>query len=82
MNGLIQCWQRTKAKDFADFKKTLDLLGNISNNTVYADAEGNIAYWHGNRIPKRDTNMIGKKQLTEALLLQNGKVIIRSMKLC
>jgi len=53
-NGLIQCWQRTKAKSFADFKKTLDLKGNISNNTVYADAEGNIAYWHGNRIPKRD----------------------------
>jgi acyl-homoserine lactone acylase PvdQ len=53
-NGLIQCWQRTKAKSFEDFKKTLDLKGNISNNTVYADAEGNIAYWHGNRIPKRD----------------------------
>jgi acyl-homoserine-lactone acylase len=55
MNGLIQSWQRTKAKSFADFKKTLDLKGNISNNTVYADAEGNIAYWHGNRIPKKDT---------------------------
>ncbi len=55
MNGLVQCWQRDKAKSFADFKKTLALLGNISNNTVYADAEGNIAYWHGNRIPKRDT---------------------------
>ena len=55
MNGLVQCWQRTKAKSFEDFKKTLDLKGNISNNTVYADAEGNIAYWHGNRIPTRDT---------------------------
>src|SRR6187455_389938 len=55
MNGLVQCWQRIKAKSFEDFKKTLDLKGNISNNTVYADAEGNIAYWHGNRIPKRDT---------------------------
>ena len=54
MNGLIQCWQRTKARSFEEFKKTLDLRGNISNNTVYADAEGNIAYWHGNRIPKRD----------------------------
>jgi len=54
-NGLIQCWQRTKAKSFEDFKKTLDLKGNISNNTVYADAEGNIAYWHGNRVPIRDT---------------------------
>jgi acyl-homoserine lactone acylase PvdQ len=54
MNGLIQCWQRTKTKGLGDFQKTLNLLGNISNNTVYADADGNIAYWHGNRVPKRD----------------------------
>jgi len=54
MNGLIQCWQRNKVTSFTAFKKTLDLKGNISNNTVYADAEGNIAYWHGNRIPIRD----------------------------
>ena len=53
-DGLMQCWLRNKANSFADFKKTLDLKGNISNNTVYADAEGNIAYWHGNRIPVRD----------------------------
>ena len=55
MNGLIQCWQRNKATSFAAFKKTLDQKGNISNNTVYADAEGNIGYWHGNRIPIRNT---------------------------
>ncbi len=55
LNGLIQCWQRTKAKGIADYEKTLELKGNISNNTVYADADGNIAYWHGNRIPIRDT---------------------------
>jgi acyl-homoserine lactone acylase PvdQ len=54
-NGLVQCWERTKATGLAAFKKTLALKGNISNNTVYADAEGNIAYWHGNRIPIRDT---------------------------
>ncbi|WP_462219650.1 penicillin acylase family protein [Ferruginibacter sp.] len=54
MNGLIQCWQRNKATSFIAFKKTLDLKGNISNNTVYADAQGNIAYWHGNRIPVKD----------------------------
>jgi acyl-homoserine-lactone acylase len=54
MSGIIQSWQRTKAKSFADYKKTMDLLSNTSNNTVYADAEGNIAYWHGNFIPKRD----------------------------
>jgi acyl-homoserine-lactone acylase len=54
MTSLIQSWQRTKAKGFADYKKTMDLLGNTSNNTVYADAEGNIAYWHGNFLPKRN----------------------------
>ncbi len=54
LNGLIQSWQRTKAKSFADYKKTMNLLANTSNNTVYADAEGNIAYWHGNFLPIRD----------------------------
>jgi acyl-homoserine-lactone acylase len=57
MEGLIQCWNRTKAKNIDEFKKTLDLRGNISNSTVYADKDGNIAYWHGNRIPKRDPSI-------------------------
>jgi len=54
LNGLIQSWQRNKTKSFADYKRTMNLLANTSNNTVYADAEGNIAYWHGNYIPVRD----------------------------
>lgn len=54
IKGLIQSWNRTKAKSFDEYKKAMDLLANASNNTVYADAEGNIAYWHGNFIPKRD----------------------------
>jgi len=53
-NGFIQSWLRTKATGFEDFKKTMDMGANPSNNTVYADAEGNIAYWHGNFLPKRD----------------------------
>ncbi|MBL0055405.1 MAG: penicillin acylase family protein [Chitinophagaceae bacterium] len=52
--GFIQSWMRTKANNFADFKKTMDMGANPSNNTVYADAEGNIAYWHGNFMPRRD----------------------------
>ena len=55
INGLIQSWQRTRATSFAAYKKVMGLLANTSNNTVYADAEGNIAYWHGNFIPVRDT---------------------------
>jgi acyl-homoserine lactone acylase PvdQ len=54
IKGLIQSWERTKATSFAEYKKVMDLVANTSNNTVYADAEGNIAYWHGNFIPKRD----------------------------
>ncbi|MEP6584906.1 MAG: penicillin acylase family protein [Ginsengibacter sp.] len=57
MTGLIQSWQRTKAKSFLEYKKVMNLLANTSNNTVYADAEGNIAYWHGNFIPKRNPSL-------------------------
>ncbi|MEO7531718.1 MAG: penicillin acylase family protein, partial [Sediminibacterium sp.] len=55
IRGLIQSWQRTKANNYEEFKKTMDLLANTSNNTVYADDKGNISYWHGNFMPKRDT---------------------------
>lgn len=54
LNGFIQSWQRTKATSFEEFEKTMKMCANPSNNTVYADAEGNIAYWHGNFIPKKD----------------------------
>lgn len=54
LNGLIQSWQRTKAKDYNSFKKTMQIQSNSSTNTMYADNKGNIAYWHGNFIPKRD----------------------------
>jgi acyl-homoserine-lactone acylase len=55
INGLIQSWQRTKAKGLDDYKKVMALRGNTSNSTVFADSKGNIAYWHGNYVPKRDT---------------------------
>lgn len=54
LNALIECWSRTKANSFNEYKKALSLLANNSNNTVYADAAGNIAYWHGNFMPKRN----------------------------
>ena len=57
MNSLVQSWVRTKSKGFDDYKKAMDLKANTSNNTVYADNKGNIAYWHGNFIPIRDKNL-------------------------
>ncbi len=56
MDGLIQSWLRIKTKNFEEFRKILELRGNSSNNTVYADDKGNIAYWHGNYMPIRDKN--------------------------
>ena len=55
MSGLIQSWQRTKAKGLEDYKKIMELKSNTSNNTVFADNNGNIAYWHGDYVPIRDT---------------------------
>ena len=56
MASLIQSWKRTKAKGFEDYKKVMDIKANTSNNTVFADNQGNIAYWHGNYVPIRDPN--------------------------
>lgn len=55
MASLIQSWKRTKAKGLEDYKKVMDIKANTSNNTVFADNQGNIAYWHGNYVPIRDT---------------------------
>ena len=54
LRALTQSYKRTKSNGFDDFKKVMDLRTNTSNNTVYADDKGNIAYWHGNFIPKRN----------------------------
>jgi acyl-homoserine lactone acylase PvdQ len=52
--ALLQSWSRTKANGFDEFKKIMELRSNNSNNTVFADDKGNIAYWHGNFMPVRD----------------------------
>jgi acyl-homoserine-lactone acylase len=54
--ALSQSYLRTKTTDFASFRKTQEMRTDTSNNTVYADADGTIAYFHGNFIPKRDTS--------------------------
>jgi acyl-homoserine-lactone acylase len=56
IKALTQSYTRTKARDYAEFRKTMELHTNSSNNTVFADAEGNIAYFHSNYIPRRDTS--------------------------
>ncbi len=55
VKALMQSYLRTKANNYAEYKRTMELQANSSNNTVYADADGHIAYFHGNYIPRRDT---------------------------
>ena len=54
VKGLTQSFTRMKARDIAAFRRTLDLHTNSTNNTVYADANGTIAYFHANFVPRRD----------------------------
>jgi acyl-homoserine lactone acylase PvdQ len=55
VKALTQSYIRTKTKDYKSFRKTLELKANSSNNTIFADSNGDIAYFHGNFIPRRDT---------------------------
>jgi acyl-homoserine-lactone acylase len=54
VEALEQGFGLTKARNYADYMKVMELKANTSNNTIYADADGNIAYLHPQFIPKRD----------------------------
>jgi acyl-homoserine-lactone acylase len=56
IEALTQSYVRTKTKDYKSFRQTLELKANSSNNTIFADSDGDIAYFHGNFIPRRDTS--------------------------
>jgi acyl-homoserine lactone acylase PvdQ len=55
VNALRQSFIRTKLKNYQQFREMMDIRTNSSNNTVFADSSGNIAYFHGNFVPRRDT---------------------------
>lgn len=54
IKALEQSFTRTKKSNHDEFYNMMDIRTNSSNNTVYADADGTIAYYHGNFIPKRN----------------------------
>jgi acyl-homoserine-lactone acylase len=54
LEALQQSWLRTKASDYASYMKVAELKANSSNNTIFADDKGEIAYMHPQFIPKRD----------------------------
>ena len=55
VKALTESYLRTKARDYPAYRRTMELKANSSNNTIFADADGDIAYFHGNFIPRRDT---------------------------
>jgi acyl-homoserine-lactone acylase len=55
--ALQQSYLRTKTKNYSEFLKTQEYKTDTSNNTVYADRDGTIAYFHGNFIPRRDPHI-------------------------
>lgn len=69
--ALLESWKITKARNLEEYKKAMELLSNISNNTLYADDQGNTAFWYGNFMPKRDPRydwtqpVNGETKLTE-----------------
>ncbi len=66
LKALIQSYTRTKARTFAEFRKVMDLHTNSSNNTIYADGDGVIAYFHANFTPRRDPKFNWRKPVDGA----------------
>ena len=54
VKALTQSYTRTKARDYQAFRESMQLHTNSSNNTIYANADGDIVYFHSNFVPKRD----------------------------
>jgi acyl-homoserine lactone acylase PvdQ len=54
VNALTQSYTRTKSRNLAEYLKVMELHTNSSNATLFADADGNIAYFHSNYIPRRN----------------------------
>ncbi len=52
--ALQQGFALTKAQDWMQFKQAMQFAANSSNNTVYADAGGHIAYLHPQFLPRRE----------------------------
>ena len=88
VKALSQSYLRIKTRDYAGFYKTQEMRTDTSNNTVYADADGVIAYFHGNFIPKRDprfdyrlpvdgslkeTEWQGASKLEDTIIVKNPK---------
>ena len=54
VEALQQSYLRTKASDLASFMHVAQFKANSSNNTLFADDKGEIAYLHPQFVPRRN----------------------------
>jgi acyl-homoserine-lactone acylase len=58
---LAMNWEKMKAKNLRQFKAAINRRAMTGSNIVYADRDGNIAYWHGNFVPEKDPTLDWKR---------------------
>lgn len=61
LRALEQSFLRTKADDLRSFLLVANLKANASNNTLFADSKGEIAYLHPQFVPQRDDRFDWRK---------------------
>ena len=61
VKALTQSYERTKSTSYKTYRQTMELHTNSSNNTIFADADGDIAYFHANFVPIRDPHFDWRK---------------------
>src|SRR4029453_340290 len=54
VEAIQQSFLRTKAVDLTSFLRGTEFKANSSNNTIFADDRGEIAYLHPQFVPRRD----------------------------
>ena len=72
VKALTQSYMRTKATNYRSFRDTMELHTNSSNNTVFADADGNIAFFFSNFIPRRAPRSTGTTRSMAAIRQPTG----------
>ena len=58
LKALMQSYGRTKARNLKAFRESMDLHTNSSNNTIFADADGNINVVPGGTQPQFRLNVV------------------------
>lgn len=47
-------WLKMKSRNLKEFTTAINARAMVGSNIVYADKAGNIAYWHGNFVPRKN----------------------------